>query len=168
MHHIPNILTVLRILSVPCILLLLDSPWAFRIFFIAGWSDIIDGYLARRFKWQSKLGGYLDPIADKLMMTSLYIALTMRGVFPPWLTYIVLGRDIAIALGGLILMQFTKLRDFPPTWPGKLSTFCQGMTLLAAMAGYTHPYFWYVTAAFAVGSGLQYGWLRVREIRVRV
>ena len=97
LRHIPNILTVLRILSVPCIVLLLDTPWAFRIFFVAGWSDIIDGYLARRFQWQSKLGGYLDPIADKLMMTSLYIALTMRGVLPPWLTFIVLGRDVAIA-----------------------------------------------------------------------
>ena len=164
MRHIPNIISIFRILLVPCILLLLDSPWGFRLFFISGWSDLADGYLARRFNWQSKLGAYLDPIADKLLMTSLYIALTMRGVFPFWLVAIVLGRDIILALGGLILMQFTKLREFPPTVPGKLSTFCQGMTLLAAMAGFTTPYFWYVTAAFTIGSGLQYCWLRLREL----
>ena len=164
MRHIPNIISIFRILLVPCILLLLDSPWGFRLFFLCGWSDLADGYLARRFHWQSKLGSYLDPIADKLLMSSLYIALTMRGVFPFWLCVLVLGRDIAIALGGLVLMRFTKLSHFPPTVAGKLSTFCQGMTLLAAMAGFTTPYFWYITALFTIGSGLQYCWLRVRDL----
>ena len=90
MRHIPNIISIFRILLVPCILLLLDSPWGFRLFFLCGWSDLADGYLARRFHWQSKLGSYLDPIADKLLMSSLYIALTMRGVFPFWLCVLVL------------------------------------------------------------------------------
>ena len=165
LRHIPNALTIIRILLVPCILLLLGTPWGFRLFFFCGVSDLADGFLARRFNWQSKLGGYLDPIADKLMMSSLFIALALNGVFPAWLTYIVLGRDVAIALGGLILMQFTTLRDFPPTLAGKLSTFCQGMTLLAAMGGWTNRYFNYVTAAMAVASGLQYAWFRARELR---
>ena len=149
---------------VPAILWHLGTPQGLALFLIAGFTDLADGFLAKRFGWQSALGAYLDPIADKLMMSSLFVALAYKGIFPWWLVAVVLGRDVAITIGGLILMQFTKLRAFPPTLAGKLSTFVQIVTVTAAMAGVTNEYFGYITALFAIGSGAQYCWLRIRDL----
>ena len=149
---------------VPVLVWQAGTPLGLALFLITAFTDILDGYLARRFGWGSKLGSYLDPIADKLMMSSLFVALAYGGIFPWWLVTIVLGRDVAITVGGVILMQCTTLRAFPPTMAGKLSTFVQIVTVAFAMAGFSNEYFWYVTATFAFGSGVQYCWLRIHEL----
>ncbi|HIP94029.1 MAG TPA: CDP-alcohol phosphatidyltransferase family protein, partial [Leucothrix sp.] len=92
MHHIPNIISVLRILLVlPIASLLLDEAWmsAFILIFIAGISDAFDGFLARAFHWQSKLGSMLDPIADKLLLVVIFVTLAYRDIIPNWLAIIV-------------------------------------------------------------------------------
>ena len=149
---------------VPVLVWQAGTPLGLALFLLAGLTDLADGYLARRLGWGSKLGAYLDPIADKLMMSSLFVVLAYGGILPWWLVGIVLGRDVAILIGGVILMQFTTLRAFPPTLAGKLSTFVQLVTVACAMAGFSNEYFWLVTALFAFGSGAQYGWQRVREL----
>ena len=152
---------------VPVLVWKAGTPLGLALFLLAGFTDLADGYLARRFGWGSQLGSYLDPIADKLMMSSLFVVLAYSGIIPWWLVGIVLGRDLAILLGGLILMHFTRLRVFPPTVAGKLSTFVQIVTVGCAMAGFSNEYFWYLTAALAFGSAAQYCWLRVRELPTR-
>ena len=102
MHHIPNIISVLRIfLVLPIAIQLYNEAWmsAFILFFIAGISDGIDGFLARAFNWKSKLGAMLDPIADKLLLTVIFITLAYKGVIPVWLAALVVVRDIVIIIG---------------------------------------------------------------------
>ena len=150
---------------VPVVIWHLGTPLGLILLLVAGFTDLFDGYLARRFGWESALGAYLDPIADKLLLSSLFLALAYKNIFPWWLVRTVLGRDVAILIGGLILMRFTKLRQFPPTQVGKLSTFVQIGAVLAAVTGFSNAYYWYLTALFAVVSGVQYGWLRFKELR---
>jgi cardiolipin synthase len=105
---LPNLLTVARILGVvPLVWFILEGHflWAFVFAVLAGFSDILDGYLARRYDWQSHFGGWADPVTDKLMMSASYIALTYIGVLPLWLTALVLGRDVIIA-GGALTYRF--------------------------------------------------------------
>ncbi|MEO8096576.1 MAG: CDP-alcohol phosphatidyltransferase family protein [Acidobacteriota bacterium] len=167
MKHIPNILTAARLLASPYIFWLLwtrqyDATlvWVF----VLGVSDSLDGYLARRFNATSRVGAYLDPVADKLLLSGSYLTLVIGGDIPVWLAGLVLGRDALIlvfALGALALSR--KRRDFSPSRAGKLSTFFQGLYILAVVAagaGYISPDLaaavGWVAALFTVGSGLDY------------
>ena len=99
--NIPNFITLARVLSVPVIFWLLvngNSRIAFFVFLCAGISDAVDGYLAKRFKWTTELGAYLDPLADKLLIVSIYIALGVSNEIPLWLVIAVVSRDILILL----------------------------------------------------------------------
>src|SRR5262249_23943604 len=103
--NIPNFITMGRVISVPVIfwLLLNDRPQiAFFAFLAAGVSDAVDGYLAKRFKWTSELGAYLDPLADKILILSIYIALAVSAQIPLWLVIAVVSRDIVILLAVLL------------------------------------------------------------------
>ena len=114
MKHLPNIISVLRILLViPTVDFLWHNEYAkaLTIFFIAGASDGLDGFLARRYGWMSRLGSVLDPLADKLLMTAIYLTLGLMGHLPAWLVALVIGRDAVIISGAvayrLLLREIT-------------------------------------------------------------
>lgn len=135
----PNWITFARIALTPLIGLALaraDYGRAFPLLFVAGLSDAFDGWLARRFGWRSEVGEKLDPIADKLMVAVVYLGLAAGGALPWWLTALVLGRDALILLAAGWLWRRGRMRRFPPSRWGKLSTICQ-MTLggMAVLAG---------------------------------
>src|SRR5512138_2219053 len=169
MSWLPNLLTCLRIGLTPVIvytLLARQFETAFVLSVAAGFTDAFDGLLARRFGWMSRTGAYLDPIADKLLLTSLYVSFGAIGLVPWWLPCLVVGRDVVILLmaaGGLL---FTTIRDFPPSIWGKISTVIQIIAaglVLAACAGIrsveslTVPAIWATTLGTA-WSGVHYVW----------
>jgi cardiolipin synthase (CMP-forming) len=126
--NIPNFITLGRIIAVPVVFWLLmvgQSKTAFFVFVAAGISDAVDGYLAKTYHWQTELGAYLDPIADKLLIVSIYVALGARGEIPLWLVVAVVSRDIAI-IGAVIIAW---LMDHPvrikPLVVSKLNTAAQ-------------------------------------------
>jgi cardiolipin synthase len=102
---IPNLITIGRLVLVPLIVWLIvagEHTAAFWVFVLAGVSDAVDGFLARQFRMWSDLGAYLDPIADKALLVSLYITCTLLGQIPAWLTILVVSRDVLI-IGGVVL-----------------------------------------------------------------
>lgn len=170
---IPNILTFLRMALIPVFASLLVYGYTTAgliVFVIAGVTDGVDGFLARRFNQESELGTIIDPIADKLLMTTAFIILTIPGVLPPvrhlpvpfWVTAAVIGRDVLIiAVAGAINMM-TGFHGFKPSWLGKMSTLVQviGVTLIlvAAVSGYFIflPTTYSIVAFFAFVSGFHY------------
>lgn len=169
---IPNLLTFLRMALIPIFASLLFygyGGWALIVFLIAGISDGVDGFVARRFDQESELGTILDPIADKLLMTTAFVILTMPNIFPPpgksvpfWVTAAVIGRDVLIiAVAGAINIM-TGFRGFKPSWLGKLSTLVQvaavGLILLAAVFGYSFylPTIYAIVVFLAFASGVHY------------
>jgi cardiolipin synthase len=128
LRQAPNILSALRVVAAPIAGWLIyqgeDFPALF-VFGLAGLSDAADGYLAKKFALTSRFGAWLDPAADKLLMLISFVALTMVGAVPLWLTVLVIGRDIAIVLGvGLAKMLGAPLR-VAPLMVGKISTVVQ-------------------------------------------
>ncbi len=136
MHHIPNIICIIRIILIfPITYYLHNDEWlgAFVLFFIAGISDGIDGYLARKFSWQSKLGSILDPLADKLLMLVLYVMLAYKGIIPEWLALLVVARDIIIILGAMIYHWLTRELTISPLISSKINTAFQITFVIALM-----------------------------------
>jgi cardiolipin synthase (CMP-forming) len=126
--NLPNFITLGRVLSVPVIFWLLVNDYAraaFFVFLMAGVSDAIDGYLAKRFKWTSELGAYLDPLADKLLVVSIYIALAVSGQIPLWLVIAVVSRDILILLAVLLSWFVDRPFVIKPLTISKLNTAAQ-------------------------------------------
>jgi cardiolipin synthase len=139
---LPNLLSGIRLALTPYVVLALmarDCRRALWIVFFCGMTDGLDGFLARRFHWQSKLGAYLDPVADKLLLVSVYISLALSGLAPVWLVWLVVGRDVLILAMASYALVFTSLRDFPPSIWGKISTTVQIATALALMADCAFP-----------------------------
>lgn len=134
---IPNLFTLLRVAMTPYILLEL----ARGRYMIAGWTfgaaaftDTLDGFIARRFHAESRVGLYLDPMADKLLLSSIYIGLMLGHAIPVWVVAVVFGRDLWILLLSGIALRFTKFRELQPSVWGKASTFAQIMTAVGIMA----------------------------------
>jgi len=131
--NIPNFITLARIISVPVIFWLLltgQSKTAFFVFVCAGISDAVDGYLAKRFNWQTELGSYLDPLADKLLIVSIFIALGVRDELPLWLVIAVVSRDILIVAAVLLAWLLDQPFHIKPLAVSKANTAMQ--ILLAA------------------------------------
>ncbi len=105
------------------------------LFFIAGFSDGLDGFLARRFGWRSRLGGILDPLADKFLMVSTFITLTLIGLLPLWLAALVVGRDLVIVTGGVIYNWLFGAVQPQPTDISKLNTILQLVLVLVVVSG---------------------------------
>ncbi len=125
---IPNLITVLRLLLVPVIVWLLGAGHftaAFWVFVAAGISDGIDGFLARSFDMGSELGGYLDPIADKALLVSIFVILAMIGEIPLWLTLMVVSRDILIVGGVLLAWMIGRPVAMRPLFISKFNTAAQ-------------------------------------------
>jgi cardiolipin synthase len=141
---IPNLFTMVRIVMTPFILFelahgrYLAGGWLFGA---AATTDLLDGAVARRFGGESRIGLYLDPVADKILLTTIYIGLAAAGAVPVWLVAVIFGRDLWILLLSGIALRFTGFRDLEPSIWGKASTFLQVMTAVAVMAanGYHDP-----------------------------
>ncbi|BBA34115.1 CDP-alcohol phosphatidyltransferase family protein [Methylocaldum marinum] len=127
-RHIPNIISFCRILLVyPVITSMLEKrfDWALSLFVIAGVSDAIDGFLAKHFQWQSRLGSYIDPLADKLLLVSSYIALSFMGLIPFWLMATVVLRDLVIFTGAILYYFLLRPFDGQPLLISKVNTLLQ-------------------------------------------
>jgi len=135
--NIPNLLTILRMFCiVPLVWGLLNEYYmlALTMFVIAGVSDALDGYLARRFKWQTRFGSIADPLADKVLLLSCFISLYYIQALPGWLLTLVLSRDIIIILGGLVYHFLIGEYDLKPTMISKINTVVQ-LVLLTGILG---------------------------------
>lgn len=124
-EQIPNIITVIRILSIApiCWLLWQESyEWALSLLVLAGLSDALDGFLARRYGWLTRLGAMLDPVADKLFVVAVFLVFGLKGDLPWWLIALVMGRDVLIVLGAIAYRLFTGRLDMRPLIISKLNT----------------------------------------------
>jgi len=177
-RHLPNIISLARLCFVPIVLnAIFHNDYAGALIWLAaaGVSDGLDGFLARRLRASSRTGAYLDPIADKFLLSGVYLALGYNRVIPWWLTVIVLGRDVLmlIFIGGAFL--FTRVRNFPPTIWGKLSTAIQIVTgIVVLLEGAFHFEPWQralknmligATVVATVWSAIDYLWIGIGIFR---
>ncbi len=164
--NIPNILTLIRILLVPLFVIYLMKDLfysALIVFAIAGLSDGLDGLIARYFNQRTELGAYLDPIADKLLITSAFVSLAVMKIIPGWLAVIVISRDVLILLGIAIFSITDITVDIKPSFISKCTTVTQLTTVVfvlfnpavsgAAMVGY---FLYWFTAGLSILSGFHY------------
>jgi cardiolipin synthase len=132
----PNLLTLMRLFIIPFLVIeILDGNYrvAFALFMLAGISDALDGLLARWLSQKTTLGQYLDPIADKLLLSTLFVVLTHVGLIPQYVTVLVFSRDVGILLISTLLFVTNALRDFRPSLFGKLNTLVQILALIAVL-----------------------------------
>ena len=135
---VPNIISLLRLFSVPLVLwFLLEENFvaAFWLFLLASVSDGIDGFIAKRFNARSIVGSYLDPIADKALLLGVYIALGVAGHLPMWLVALVVFRDVMIVGGALLFLGLTGRLEVEPLRSGKLNTVAQIILAGMVLAG---------------------------------
>lgn len=128
MHYLPNLITLLRFLLVPPVAWLILTEiygTALLLFVLAGASDALDGFLARRFAWDSRLGALLDPLADKLLLVISCVCLSLVGLIPWWVALVVLARDVLIVAGAICYRWRVGFLEIRPSRLGKLSTFLQ-------------------------------------------
>jgi cardiolipin synthase (CMP-forming) len=136
LRQIPNVISVFRILLViPIIVLMLREEYAqaLILFAVAGVSDGLDGFLAKRFQWQTWIGGVLDPLADKVLLVSTFLALGWLGRLPWWLVGLVFLRDLVIVAGALMYHYRIGKVNAEPTIISKVNTFMQILLVLVAM-----------------------------------
>jgi len=174
---VPNALTVFRMVLIPVFVSLLFYQrfiLALAVFVLAGVTDGLDGLLARRFDQRSQLGEILDPIADKLMLVTSFVVLSMRSVFPQplpphlpvpfWVTVAVISRDVFILVGAAAINIVTGFRGFRPSWLGKINTTVQICAIAAIIfaarvpqgSSYYLPTIYTTVFALAVLSGAHY------------
>src|SRR6266581_40824 len=160
-----NWLTLLRILLIPVFVTLLvyrRPGVALLVFAVAAFTDLLDGWVARRHKDESTLGAFLDPTADKLLLTASFVTLTYLKALPFWIAAVVLSRDVILVVGTLLVYMLGARVHPRPTWAGKAATFFQVLTVLTGLlARFLHVPFvprfvLWLAAAFTVISGLQY------------
>lgn len=141
----------------------------------AAFTDVLDGWLARRFGVESKAGQYLDPIADKILLTCIYVGLAMGGAVPVWIVVLILARDVWILLLSGVALRFTEFRELQPSIWGKASTFFQIMAAVGVMAARAYGNVWFLkistvllggVAILAVVSGVDYSLRGVAYFRV--
>jgi cardiolipin synthase len=167
MRQLPNLLCVLRIVLVYPVahgILAGHYPLVMAVFAVAAFTDGLDGFLAKRFGWTSELGRHLDPLADKLLLVTVFVCLSLARLAPWWLTAVVLLRDVVIVAGAIAYRVLLGPFQGSPTMQSKLNTFCQIMFCLAvvAQAAYGMPGTAVITLAGAlvfvttVVSGLDY------------
>lgn len=171
---LPNLITVFRFLLVPpVVVLLLKGRFgsALLIFAVAGFSDALDGYLAKRHNWTSRAGALMDPLADKLLLVSAFITLGWLGLIPLWLVALVILRDLVIVTGAIIYHMRIEQLEAAPSLVSKLNTFTQIMLLLAIMFNQAFrelPELWldvllYCVLVTTLWSGFDYVWTWSRK-----
>lgn len=152
-----NLLTWLRFLAVPAVVVAVQHrrfDAALAIFVAAAVSDGFDGWLARRFHQQSEMGVYADPLADKLLLSTLFVVLARAGVLPWLLTILVFIRDLCILTTALIIYFRTGFRDFRPSWWGKANTVAELGTISFTLLQQITPHAW----IFGI---VKFGWISV-------
>ena len=173
---VPNLLTLLRLFILPFLVIqILDGEWrvASILFVLAGISDGLDGLLARLLNQHTRLGQYLDPIADKLMLSTLFLVLTHVGLIPRYVTVLVFSRDLGILLISTLLFVTNVLRDFRPSVFGKLSTGAQILAVIVVFCGQLFGWqtlrtarelLLHAVAVLAPVSAAHYAWVVLRRI----
>ncbi len=174
--NLANFFTLLRLLLTPVVIATIlegRHRLALALFFLAAVTDVLDGWAARRAA-STAAGAYLDPIADKFLMSGAFLALAAAGTAPWWVVAVVLGRDVYILLGAAVFLAFTKVRKFPPSIWGKASTFVQIVTVTCWMTRNAFPapalraigagVLWPCVAA-TVWSGMHYTWRGIQLAR---
>jgi cardiolipin synthase len=172
----PNLLTLLRIFLAPFLIVAaLERRFelAFALFLLAAFTDALDGLLARWLSQRTMLGQYLDPVADKLMLSSLFLVLTWMKILEPRVAILVFGRDIGMLLTAVILYATTNLRDFHPSLLGKANSFSQVLAIGLVLLDLIYPHQWVGSAREAmldatifltVASGFHYAWVASQRI----
>jgi cardiolipin synthase len=173
----PNLLTVARLVLAPFVFAAIVTgrhDRALALFALAALTDGLDGLLARRFRQITPLGAYLDPVADKILLSGVFVSLAISGSVPWWLVVVIFSRDILLLLTSGIALLFTTFRQFQPSIWGKASTFvqiaCAGAWMAqnavnsASLHVLAEALVW-PTAAITIWSGLQYCWRGLRLVR---
>lgn len=170
--NLPNLITVVRILLTPVLVIVLLNAYfnkALVVFVIAGFSDGLDGFLARYLRQKTTLGAYLDPIADKLLLSTTFITLATLQLVPSWLTVIVVSRDVIIILGIAMLFVYGAKLPIRPSIISKITTLLQIMTIFAILSRDFWSLVWqmrdiliWLTAMFTVLSGLHYTYFGIK------
>ncbi|HZY61556.1 MAG TPA: CDP-alcohol phosphatidyltransferase family protein [Edaphobacter sp.] len=175
----PNVLTLMRLFIIPFLIItILDGDYeiAFGLFLLAGISDALDGLLARMLHQRTTLGQYLDPIADKMLLSTLFVVFTHVGLMPRYVTVLVFSRDLGILLISTLLFATGTLRDFRPSWFGKLNTLMQIIALISVLC--QKVFAWHhltmmrdglvrIIAVMAPLSAAQYAWIVFRRINAQ-
>lgn len=166
-NQIPNLISLLRVLLVgPVVWMLLNGNFAIALvlFAVAGFSDALDGFLAKHYHWQSRLGSILDPLADKLLLVASFATLTWLGLLPSWLLWLVLGRDVLIVVGGLAYHFIVGKFELLPLWSSKINTLLQIILVLMVIfqasglvdAEYAITITMWLVVASIINSGSEY------------
>ena len=174
-HSAPNLLTLLRICLAPFLVsAILEDRFAlsFGLFVAAGLTDALDGTLARWLKQRTVLGQYLDPVADKLLLSTLFVVLTHKRLIPTTVTVLVFGRDVGILVVAAILYAAVGRREFKPSIFGKANTMAQVLSIAAVLLHQISTASWVMvlrvvaldaTVGLTVASGLHYAWMVTRR-----
>ena len=141
---LPNAISIMRIALIgPILWLFVDQQfgWALALFLVAGLSDGVDGYLAKRFNWDTRLGAFLDPAGDKLLVAWCFGTFAYLGYIPVWLAVVVILRDVVIVAGSFLYHYLVRRLEGEPTRISKLNTALEFMFLVSVMAhaGYAWP-----------------------------
>jgi cardiolipin synthase len=178
LRWLPNAISLMRIAMIaPILMYIVDAKYgiALALFFIAGFSDGVDGFLAKRFDWHTRIGALLDPIADKLLVGGTFIALVAVGLIPVWLAVLVIVRDVVIVGGATIYNFLIKPVEGEPTRISKLNTALQLLFVVFVLsrAGFDWPDEIAITTIGAgvvitiVISGIDYVWSWARRARAQ-
>ena len=175
--NLPNILTLIRILLIPLFVILIINKsfgWALIVFAIAGITDGIDGLIARITRQRTELGAYLDPIADKLLLSAGFVTLAIIEFLPSWLAVIVVTRDVIIILGVLVMILTNYPLKIQPSLVSKVTTFFQICTILLVLTVEYGSFFRhlstiaiYGTTLFTILSGSHYIYIGTRIFNER-
>lgn len=175
LRTMPNLLTIMRICLAPFLVTAIlerEFTASFILFIAAGLTDALDGTLARILQQRTMLGQYLDPVADKLLLSTLFLVLTHMGLIPARVTVMVFGRDLGILLVAALLYAAAGRRDFKPSIFGKANTVAQVTAVAVVLLQQTYPAAWVLwlrpvaldaTMVLTVASGLHYAWLVTRR-----
>jgi cardiolipin synthase (CMP-forming) len=182
LRQIPNLITALRILLIaPTALALLHHQLliALGLFFAAAASDLLDGFIAKRFGWQSALGSVLDPAADKLLLATSFVVLAVMHLVPLWLMATAVARDLVIVSGAIVYRLWLGPVEARPSNLSKLNTLCQALFILCVIAQqqFSQPHAWAIvtlgaltfltTAVSGIDYVLRYGKAALEESRSR-
>jgi cardiolipin synthase (CMP-forming) len=173
---VPNQLTFLRLGFLPFFIVLIfyeQYGWALLILLLAAATDGMDGLLARSLNQKTALGAYLDPIADKLLLSSSFVVLALEGQIPRWLTILVIGRDVLILMTATVILLVSGYRQFPPSIYGKITTGTQILLVFVVLLAEVFPMpaleisrqaLAYLVAGFTIFSGFHYSVVVARRL----
>jgi len=173
---VPNQITLLRLGFLPFFLILVlyeKYEWALFVLVFVALTDAVDGYLARTLHQKSALGAYLDPIADKLLLSSSFVVLAMEKKIAWWLTVLVLSRDLLLLVVAAVILIIQGYRPFPPTLLGKATTFFEIALVFFVVFAAAYPndraegiirYLGLTVAAFVIVSGFHYAFTVARRL----